>query len=214
MTYYLARVTMNITTKRCDINRRYLLLQGLHMKLLFDFFPLLIFFIVYKVLGIFYATGAIIIASAIQIAFMWLTTKRVEIMHVITFFLLLIFGGATILLHDAEFLKWKVSIVNWLFGIGFLASQVFLKTPFIQYIMGNSIELPKQLWKRLNLAWAGFFILMGCINIYVAYAFDTSVWVNFKVFGLLGLTLVFVVIQTLFLVKYLKETQSNEQNDP
>ena len=175
------------------------------MKLLLDFFPLLIFFVVYKIWGIFYATGAIIIASTIQILYLWLRYRRVEAMHIVTFVLLVIFGGATIILHDAEFLKWKVSIVNWLFGAGFLASQWWMKKTFIQYLMDKTVTLPQRVWNRLNTGWALFFILIGTINIIVAHYFSTNVWVNFKVFGLLGLTIIFIILQTIYLVKHVKQ---------
>ena len=126
-------------------------------------------------------------------------------MHVITFVLLAVFGGLTIILHDAEFLKWKVSIVNWLFGAGFIASQLFMKKTFIQYLMDKSIDLPQRVWNRLNLSWALFFILLGTLNIIVAHFYSTDVWVNFKVFGLLGLTVVFVILQTVYLVRHAKQ---------
>lgn len=174
------------------------------MKLLYDFFPLIIFFIVYKATNIFTATGVLIIATAIQLVFMWLKFKKVESMHVITFVLVLVFGGATILLHDALFLKWKVSIANWLFGIAFLATQFIGKKTLIEYFMRQQIVLPKNVWKRLNLIWAIFFLLLGTINIFVAYQFSTAIWVDFKVFGMLGLTLVFIIIQSVYLYRHIK----------
>lgn len=182
------------------------------MKLFFDFFPLLVFFIVYKIWGIYYATGAIIIASTIQIAYLWFRYKRFELMHIITFVLLVIFGGLTIILHDAEFLKWKVSIVNWLFGAGFLASQLFMKKTIIEYLMDKNLTLPKKVWNRLNLLWCLFFFILGTINLWVLHYFSTAVWVNFKVFGLLGLTAVFVVIQTLYLIRHVKHTPQSSNN--
>ena len=174
------------------------------MKLLYDFFPLLIFFIVYKTTNIFTATGALIIATAIQLIFMWVKFRKVESMHVITFVLVLVFGGATIFLHDTLFLKWKVSIANWLFGIAFLGTQFFGKKTLVEYFMRQQIELPNTVWRRLNLLWAVFFLFIGTLNIIIAYLCSTATWVDFKVFGMLGLTLVFIVIQSAYLYRHIK----------
>jgi intracellular septation protein len=174
------------------------------MKLLYDFFPVLIFFIGYKLFGIYVATAALIAASLIQVAYLWLRYKKVEPMHIVAFVLVLVFGSATLLLHDTMFLKWKVSIVNWLFGVGCLFSQWFSKRSIIQRLMEQNIQLPELVWKRLNSMWAWFFILMGTLNLYVAYHYSTDIWVDFKVFGMLGLTVVFVILQTLYLYKHLK----------
>lgn len=174
------------------------------MKLLYDFFPVLIFFIAYKLFGIYTATAALIVASFIQIAYLWLRYRHVESMQVITFVLVLIFGGATLLLHDVMFLKWKISIVNWLFGAACLFSQWFSEKSLIERLMEQNIQLPKPIWNRLNSMWAWFFILMGVINIYIAYHFSTNAWVNFKVFGMMGCTIVFIIIQTVYLYKHVK----------
>lgn len=174
------------------------------MKLLYDFFPVLVFFIGYKLFGIYAATAALIVASCVQVIYLWLRYKRVESMHVITFILVLIFGGATLLLHDVMFLKWKVSIVNWLFGAACLFSQWFSKKSLIQRLMEQNIQLPQPVWKRLNSMWAWFFILMGTINIFIAYELSTNAWVDFKVFGMMGCTVAFVIIQTIYLYKHVK----------
>ncbi len=181
------------------------------MKLLYDTFPVIIFFIVYKLFGIYIATGALIIASAIQILYLWFRHHRIETMHVITFVLVLVFGGATILLHDTKFLQWKVSIVNWLFGLAFLLSQYFTKTPLIKRFMQQNIGLPEIVWSRLNLMWAIFFLVMGVINILVAYHFSLNAWVDFKVFGILGLTIVFVILQSFYLYRHI---QNHPQPEP
>lgn len=174
------------------------------MKLLYDFFPLLVFFIFYKATNIFVATGALIVATAVQLVLMWVKFKRVETMHVVTFVLVLVFGGLTIWLHDAMFLKWKVSIVNWLFGAAFLLTQFIGKRTLVEMLMNAQIQLPKFVWKRLNTMWGVFFILMGTLNIYVVYHYSTATWVDFKVFGMLGLTVIFIIIQTAYLYRYLK----------
>jgi len=184
------------------------------MKLIYDFFPLLIFFIAYKLTGIYVATGALIIAGAIQIGYLWLRHHRVELMHIITFLLVLIFGGITIILHDALYLKWKVSIANWLFGCAFLATQWIGRKTAIQFLFESStdkhgkhqpIDLPTTAWQRLNLMWSLYFMIIGCINIYIAYHYSTDTWVKFKVFGMLGLTIAFVIAQSGYLYKHLKQ---------
>jgi intracellular septation protein len=175
------------------------------MKLLYDIFPVIVFFIVYKLFGIYVATGGLIVASAIQILYLWFRYRRLETMHVITFVLVLVFGGATILLHDTKFLQWKVSIINWLFGLAFLLSQWFTKTPLIKRLMQKNIGLPDRIWKQLNLMWAIFFCVMGVINIIVAYHFSLNAWVEFKVFGILGLTIAFVILQSVYLYRHIKD---------
>jgi len=176
------------------------------MKLLFDFFPVIVFYVFYKIFNIYVATGALIIASLIQITYLWLRYKKVDTMLIVAFVLVLIFGGLTIFLHDVMFLKWKVSIINWLFGAAFILVQLFAKKPLIQYLMEKNLQLPTKAWSTLNLMWGGFFILMGIINIIIVYSFSTATWVDFKVFGMLGLTLAFVILQTIYLMKYLKKS--------
>jgi len=181
------------------------------MKLLYDFFPLAIFFVCYKIWGIYSATAGLIVASLAQVAYLWIRYKRVETMHIVGFVLVVIFGGATILLHDVMFLKWKVSIINWLFGAVCLASQWFTKKSIIERLMEQNIQLPQAIWRKLNAMWGYYFIMMGTINIFVAYHYSTNVWVNFKVFGMFGLTVIFVIIQTVYLYKHIQpETNFKE----
>lgn len=174
------------------------------MKLLFDFFPVILFFIAYKVYGIYVATGVIILASFAQVGWLWWRHGRVERMPLITAGLLLLFGGATLLLQDETFVKWKPTVANWLFALAFLGSRWFSGKTLIEHMMGASIELPDTVWQRLNLAWVLFFLSMGLINLYVAYTFSTDLWVDFKLFGMLGLTLVFVIGQGIYLARYFK----------
>ena len=181
------------------------------MKLLYDIFPVIVFFIIYKLFGIYVATGALIVASAVQIAYLWLRHRRVETMHVITFVLVLVFGGATIILHDAKFLQWKVSIVNWLFGLAFLFSQWFTQKPLIQRILEQNVGLPQPIWRRLNSMWAIFFLIMGVLNAIVAHWFSLNTWVDFKVFGILGLTILFVILQSAYLYRHLKNYPQPEK---
>ncbi|MDZ4261407.1 MAG: septation protein A [Pseudomonadota bacterium] len=180
------------------------------MKLLYDFFPILLFFVAYKIFDIYVATAVAIVASFIQVGWFWLQYRRVEKMHVITLLMITVLGGATLIFHDDTFIKWKVSVVNWLFGIVFLGSQFIGKKPVIQRMMEASVELPQKIWTRLNLVWALFFISTGFLNLYVAYNYDLDTWVNFKMFGMLGLTFLFILAQALFIGRYVKDPDQIE----
>jgi intracellular septation protein len=179
------------------------------MKLLFDFFPILLFFVGYKFFGIFAATIIAMIASLLQVGFFWFKHRRIEIAHAVTLILILVLGTATLFLHDAIFIKCKPTAIYWVFSLLFLGSQLIGSKPFIQRLMDDKISLPPNVWQRLNLSWAGFFVLMGGINLYVAYKFSTDIWVNFKLFGTLGSTIVFGILQSLYMAKYLKNPQDN-----
>lgn len=173
-------------------------------KFLYDFFPILLFFISYKVYDIYVATAVAIVASFAQVGFSWFKHKRVENMHLATLVLITVLGGATLLLHDETFIKWKPTVVNWLFGIVFLGSQFIGKKTLVQRMMeGNFTLNAEHIWIRLNLIWVVFFMTMGIINLYVAFNFDTNTWVNFKLFGMMGLTLIFMVLQAFYLSRYI-----------
>ncbi len=180
------------------------------MKFLFDFFPILLFFIAYKLYGIYAATVVAIVASFAQVGWYWLQHRRFENMHLITLALLVVFGGLTLFLQDEAFIKWKPTVINWLFGLVFLGSQFIGRKTLVERMMGAAIELPAGLWRRLNLAWAAFFLFLGLANLYVMYNFDTDAWVNFKLFGMTGLTLAFVLGQGLYLVRYMKNVPAAE----
>lgn len=174
------------------------------MKLLFDFLPIFLFFIVYKFYGIYAATAVAMAASFIQVLFYRIKHGRFESMHVITFFSILILGGATLLLHNEIFIKWKPTILYWLMGLLFIGSSLFGKKPLIQKLMENNIELPTEIWQKLNISWFLFFIFLGAINIFVVYHFTTNAWVNFKLFGTSGLMLAFILAQGLYMSKYMQ----------
>ena len=186
------------------------------MKLLFDFFPVVVFFITFKMhddtnQGILVATAVIIVATIVQVAISWMMSRKVEKMHIITLVLVVTFGGITLLLEDEIFIKWKPTVVNWLFALAFLGSEYISKKSFIRRLMEGNINLPEPVWKRLNLAWVGFFLVAGALNLYVVYNFDTDTWVNFKLFGLLALTVVFMVLQGLYLMRHVQDEESPEQ---
>jgi len=180
------------------------------MKFLFDFFPVLFFFVAYKVYDIYVATSVLIIACLIQTVGHWAVHRKFEKSHVITLLLVSLFGGATLLLQDEMFIKWKPSVINWLFGTAFLGSQFIGRKNLIERMLGAQLELPQPVWRNLNSAWGSFFIALGFLNLYVVYNFSTDIWVNFKMFGLLGLTLAFMLLQGLYLARYLKEIPARD----
>jgi len=183
------------------------------MKMFFDFLPVLLFFIVYKMYDIYAATAVLIAASFIQTVGHRVIKGSFEKTHVITLALVALFGGLTLALQDENFIKWKPTAINWLFAIVFIGSQFIGKKTIIERMMGANLTLPSFVWVKLNLAWALFFIFLGAINIYVAFSFDTDTWVNFKLFGLMGLTFVFIIAQSLFLVPYLKEASTGDDDN-
>jgi len=174
------------------------------MKLLFDFLPILLFFIAYKLADIYVATGVLIVTTLAQVGWIWLRQRRVEKMPLFTAALVLVLGGATLLLHDPVFVKWKPTVVNWLFAAVFLGSRFIGQKTLLERMMGEQLELPAPVWVKLTFAWAIFFVVMGAANLYVAFTFSENAWVNFKLFGLLGLTLVFVLAQAAYMSRHLK----------
>jgi intracellular septation protein len=183
------------------------------MKFLLDFFPILLFFIAYQVWDIYVATAVAVVAAALQVGWQRLRHGRVEKMQAVTLALLVVFGGLTLLLHDPVFIKWKPTVVNWLFAVAFLVSAYVGERSLLQRMMGHAVTLPEPIWRRLNWAWVVFFAAMGVANIVVAYQFSEEVWVNFKLFGLLGLTLLFVLAQAPYLAKHMEpeETPAKEE---
>jgi len=175
------------------------------MKFLIDFFPVLIFFIAYKMYDIYVATAVLIIACFVQTMGHWAIHRKFEKSHVITLLLVSLFGGATLILQDEMFIKWKPSVINWLFGVAFIGSQFIGEKSFIERMLGSQLELPKTIWRNLNSAWAIFFISLGFLNLYVVYHYDTDTWVDFKMFGLMGLTLGFMLLQGIYLARHIKE---------
>ena len=175
------------------------------MKFLFDFFPLLLFFIAYKMDGIYTATAVAIAASFVQVGIYWFKHRRFETMHLVTLALIAIFGGLTLLFQDEAFIKWKPSVLNWLFGLVFLGSGFIGRKTLVERIMGASISLPDFVWPRINLAWALFFIGMGCANLYVISYYDTDTWVNFKFYGMTGLSIAFFIGQALYLARFMSD---------
>lgn len=196
------------------------------MKLLYDFFPVILFFVAYKAYDIYVATAVIIAASAVQISLHWLRHRKVDRMHLSTALLVAIFGGITLLLRDPVFIKWKPTVVNWLFAAVFAGSQFIGKKPVIQRMMegiyrdahaadagekeAQKLQLSAMDWRTLNLMWSLFFIFLGAINLFVVYNYSEDTWVNFKLFGMLGLTLVFALLQGVWITRRLPAEQPDD----
>jgi intracellular septation protein len=219
------------------------------MKLLADFFPVILFFVAYKLGDIYTATAVAIAASLIQVGYGYFRHKRVEKTHLFSLFIILVFGGLTLLLHDRSFIMWKPSIFNWAFGAVLLGSQLIGDKPLVRRMMEGNIELPEHIWRRLNLAWALFFISLGFLNLYVANDFFVAEaqlvqhsgmaqidfdncdklfqggelemcntahsleqgWVNFKLFGMMGLTFAFILLQGFYLVRHMPESTVQQE---
>lgn len=202
------------------------------MKFLFDFFPVLLFFLAYKLFGdmppafiaaanqipmielsqsepkhaILFATLIIILATIAQNILHYLVYKRFERMHLISLGILLAFGSLTLILKDSTFIQWKVTVFNWLFALVFIGSQyVGSRKPLVERMMSNAMQVPAQIWTKVNWMWAAFFVFIGVLNLIVAYNFSEAIWVDFKLFGILGLTLVFVIAQAIYLQRHMIE---------
>ena len=210
------------------------------MKMIFDLFPVILFFVSYHqadaiinhfpvgdiidlsqsqvIVATILATSIAIIASFIQVSLYWLKNRRFEKMHIISLVLITVMGGITIAFGDPAFIQWKPTLLNWVFAAAFLGSQYIGEKNLVERMMGTQISLPALVWTRLNLSWVIFFIFSGLANLYVAFYYATELdektrmdnWVNFKLFGLMGLTFVFVIAQGIYLSRYIKD----ENPDP
>ena len=174
------------------------------MKLLIDFFPIILFFAAFKFAGIYVATGVAIAATVVQIIYLRLRNGKVEPMQWVSLAVIVLFGGATLIAHNEEFIKWKPSVLYWLMGAVLAGGLLFFRKNFIKSLMGTQMELPDPVWRTLCWAWALFFAGMGVLKLWVAFNFDTDTWVNFKLFGGMGLMLVFVVGQALYLSRHMQ----------
>ena len=205
------------------------------MKFLFDLLPVIIFFAVFKwgegnadsaqalvshyfsglISGgtitasqapILLATVVMIIVSVAQIGYLLSRGKKVDPMLWVSLLIVGIFGGATIYFHNENFIKWKPTVLYWCFAAALIGGQIFMRKNLIRSMMEQQIKLPDIIWQRLNLAWSAFFLAMGVLNLYVAFNFPTAIWVNFKLFGGMGLMFAFIIAQSLFLSKYMKDS--------
>ena len=175
------------------------------MKFLFDLFPVVLFFAAFKFFDIYVATGVAIAATFLQIGWLKWKRRKVDKMMWITLAIIVVFGGATLALHDETFIKWKPTVLYWAFGTAIGAAELLFRKNLIRTMLSEQVHLPDGVWTRLNWSWAGFFAFMGAANLYVAYNFSTDTWVNFKLFGGAGLMLLFVVVQAVFLARHVEE---------
>jgi intracellular septation protein len=213
------------------------------MKLLLDFLPILLFFITFRfaegrkewaaqfatdhfgglvsggVVGadeapVLLATVVVIAATLAQVALLKARGRKVDLMLWVSLGLVTVLGGATIWFHSETFIKWKPSVLYWVMGLAFWISQVFFGRNLLHVLMGEQLVLPPQIWRRLSVAWIAFFAFMGILNLYVAYSFDTTTWVNFKLFGGIGLMLLFTLAQGLYLSRYVSDAEPADSGSP
>lgn len=179
------------------------------MKFLFDLFPVILFFVAFKIWGIFTATAIAIVATVGQIAWVGYKHRKVDMTQWLSLGLIVFFGGATLLLHNETFIKWKPTVLYWLFAVALLISANFFNKNLIQSAMGKQVTLAAPLWSKLNWAWIVFFSGMGLLNLYIAFNFSTDVWVNFKLFGGMGLLIAFILLQGVWLSRHVQEPPQN-----
>ena len=212
------------------------------MKLLFDLFPVILFFVAFKfsegrkdaaaqwldtlfagigLTGAFapdqapilVATVVVILATCAQIAWGWLRHGKVDKMLWVSLGLVVVLGGMTLILRDETFIKWKPTLLYWIFAVALLASPVLFRKNLIRSMLEAQVSLPEPVWLRLNLAWAVFFALMGAANLYIARSYPTDVWVNFKLFGGMGLMLIFMIAQGVWLARYMEEPAEEKSEE-
>ncbi|MBE7368232.1 septation protein A [Ramlibacter pallidus] len=183
------------------------------MKLLLDFFPIVLFFAAFKLWDIYVATGVAIVATVAQIAWLKYSTGKIEPMQWLSLGIIVVFGGATILAHDETFIKWKPTVLYWLMGGALAGGMLFFRKNLLKSLMGAQMELPDHAWRAMNWSWVGFFALMGVLNLWVAFNFDTDTWVNYKLFGGLGLMALFVVGQAFYLGRHMKDPKEAGAGD-
>ncbi len=181
------------------------------MKLLFDLFPVILFFVTFKFAGVFAATAAAIVATFVQVGWVKHRHGKVDTMLWVSLGIITVFGGATLWLHDETFIKWKPTVLYWFFSASLLLSPLLFKKNLMRALLQEKLTLPDLAWSQLNFAWSAFFALLGLLNLYVAFNYATDTWVNFKLFGATGLMFIFVVLQSLWLSKYVEEEKKDNQ---
>lgn len=174
------------------------------MKFLFDIFPVILFFVAFKLVDIYAATLVAIVTTVLQIVWVRFKHGKVENMQWISLGLIVVFGGATLLLHNENFIKWKPTVLYWLFSTVLLVASLFFRKNLIKSMMSSQIDAPDSIWGKLLTGWIVFFLFMGAINLFVAFTYSTDFWVNFKLFGGIGLMLLFVFAQAYVLAPHIK----------
>ena len=174
------------------------------MKFLFELFPVALFFVAILLWDIFVATAVAIGATFVQVGWLALRKKKIPPMLWASLAIIVVFGGLTLYLRDKTFILWKPTVLYWLFG-AVLAGAAAARRNLIRSLLSEQMSLPEPVWTRLNWSWVGFFAVMGVLNLYVAYNFSEKIWASFKLFGGMGLMLLFVVVQSAYLAKYVED---------
>jgi len=182
------------------------------MQLLFDYIPIVIFIAAYFYRDIFFATGALMVAMPVALLLQWLVTRKFNKIYAASTALVLVLGGITIAIRNPVFMYWKPTALNWAIGLVFLGSQWVGEKPIVRRMLENAVDLPPHQWIRLNLMWVAFFVVVGAVNIYVAYSFSEAFWVKFKLLGLGGMTVAFIIIQSIWLSVVSRNTEP--ETDP
>lgn len=217
----LPQISWRYRAPICLLLCRHILLLAATVKQFIDFIPLLLFFIVFKldprvvdiggheltVGGIYSATAMLIISSLVVYGTLFIKQRKLEKSQWLTLIACLVFGSLTLAFHSETFLKWKAPVVNWLFALAFIGSHFIGDSLLIKRIMGHALTLPEPVWTRLNIAWIAFFLFCGAANLFVAFTYQ-DYWVDFKVFGSLGMTLLFLVGQGIYLSRHLHDADT------
>jgi intracellular septation protein len=180
------------------------------MHFLFDFIPVVAFFLVYKFSDIYMATAAAMAISAMQILFLWFTQKKLEKGPCITLVALLFLGGATLIFHDESFIKWKPTVIYAVISLFIVGKRYWSKQSAAEQLMGDKVLLAAAKWRVVDQVTLCFFLAMAVLNWWVAFTFDTTTWVHFKLFGVLALTLIYCIALSCYIAKHAEEIESNE----
>ena len=181
-------------------------------KTLLEFVPLVVFFVAYKMNGLLWATGALLVATLLAVAIQYGLTRKISKMQLITTGMVVVFGGLTLYLQDPFYFKIKVSIINALLG-GALAIGLLLNKLFLKDMLGSSIDMPDAAWRTLSWRWVVFFLALAILNVLVWQGFSEDMWVNFKAYGLLGLTMVFAMANAPFMARHIIEKTDKPSAD-
>jgi intracellular septation protein len=184
----------------------------MNLKLLFDYIPVILFFITYKIWGIYPAIVVLMISSFLQLAILWLKYRKLETSNLITFAVIMVLGTASLLFRNPIFIIWKPTVVFWGFGIIFSGYKLIKKKTLLEIMLKKKITLDEKHWNFLNKLWIIFFAFIGALNLFIGYNFSLNIWVNFKLFGVLALTLIFIFSQSAYLSKHAKEQNVTDEN--
>jgi intracellular septation protein len=184
------------------------------MKLFFDFFPLILFFVAFELYDVYVATAVAIAATFAQIGWLKLRRRKVDTMLWVSLVIIVVFGGLTLALRDETFIKWKPTVLYWIFAAVLAVSALGFGRNLMRSMLGAQVQMPDFAWRRLNWSWVGFFVFMGAANLWAAFSFPLAVWVKVKVFGGMGMLLLFVLLQAVVLSRYIEEKPGADDASP